>query len=62
MDSRRWGPTLEDTLTPKYLHAQTFLPMKKKGKHITKVASSSTGQTTLIEELPAWKLGKIHTP
>jgi hypothetical protein len=44
MDNCRRGPTLEDTLTPKYQFVQTFLPMKKKGKCIPKVASSSTTQ------------------
>lgn len=47
MDSHRHGPMLEDALMPKCQLAQTFLPMKKKGKCIPKVASSSISQMTL---------------
>jgi hypothetical protein len=36
--------------------------MKEEGKHIPKVASSSMSPMTSIEELLAWKLGKILTP
>jgi hypothetical protein len=43
MDSQKWGTTLEDTLMPKCQPTQTFLYVKEKGKHIPKVASSSTG-------------------
>jgi len=62
MDSCRWGPTLEDALTRKSLPMQIFLPMKEINKHIPKVANSSMSPMTLIKELLAWKLGKIHIP
>jgi hypothetical protein len=62
MDSHKWGPMLEDALMPKCYLVQTFLLVKEIGKRIPKVASSSTNLMTSIEELPAWKPGKIHIP
>jgi len=62
MENRRWGPMLEDALMPKSPIVQTFLLVKEIRKRITKVASSSTSPMTSIEELLAWKLGKIHIP
>ncbi len=62
MDNHIFRPMLEDTLTPKSPPTQTFFPMKEIGKHITKVANSSTSSMTSIKELPSLKPGKINTP
>jgi hypothetical protein len=59
MESRKWGPTLKDTLMPKSLLTKTFLHVKEIGKQ---VASLSTSLMSLIKEPPTWKLGKIHIP
>jgi len=58
MESHRWGPTLKDALTPKFI-LETFLHVKEIGQQ---VASSSMSLMTSIKEPPTWKPSKIHTP
>jgi hypothetical protein len=59
MDNPIRGPTLEDALMPKYQLALTFLPMKEKGKCISKVASSSTSPMTQYKNFLLGSLVKL---
>jgi hypothetical protein len=54
------GHTLEDTLMPKPQLAETFFPVKEKGRRSSKVASSSMSLMSSQDELPTWKPGKIR--
>jgi len=60
MDSCRWGPTLEDALTPKSPPVKIFVHVKEIGTYIK--SGKFIHKPNDEEELLAWKPGKNHIP